>query len=241
MPTISVLDSAGAAQLLQTPNGNGQALMAASRPVVLASDQSAVSVTLQAGAAIVGKAGIDQTTPGTTNNVTLSGITGVAVITSTQAADAKTAANTGLITAAYGMVFNGTTWDRQRGDTSGSVTQPFALASARWNYAAPAGGIVNSTAAVTIAAAAGAGVRNYLDSIQIDSDTLGAATEFAIRDGAAGTVLWRGKLGTAAQYGRSHTFADPLKGTANTLMEIVTLTASVTGGVFFNGQGHTAA
>lgn len=39
MPTISVLDAAGAAQNLEKPNGNGQATMANSRPVVIASDQ----------------------------------------------------------------------------------------------------------------------------------------------------------------------------------------------------------
>lgn len=49
----------------------GQAAMAASVPVVLASNQSSIPVaaTLQAGAAIIGKVAIDQTTPGTTNGV----------------------------------------------------------------------------------------------------------------------------------------------------------------------------
>jgi uncharacterized integral membrane protein len=64
----------------------GQAAMAASAPVVIASNQSAIPVTgtfwqatqpvsiatapvLVAGSAIIGKVGIDQTTPGTTNAV----------------------------------------------------------------------------------------------------------------------------------------------------------------------------
>lgn len=49
----------------------GQKLMAASSPVVLASDQSSIPVaaTIQAGTAIIGKVSIDQTTPGTTNGV----------------------------------------------------------------------------------------------------------------------------------------------------------------------------
>jgi hypothetical protein len=75
---------------------NGQALMAASIPVVIASNQGALPVTgtffqatqpvsltvlpsLVAGSSIVGKFGIDQTTPGTTNNFTLSTPVGVAI------------------------------------------------------------------------------------------------------------------------------------------------------------------
>jgi hypothetical protein len=52
-------------------NTQGQKAMAASTPVVLASDQSSIpaAATLQAGSAVVGKVGIDQTTPGTTNGV----------------------------------------------------------------------------------------------------------------------------------------------------------------------------
>jgi len=36
-------------------------------------------------------------------------------------------------------------------------------------------------------------------------------------------------------------FPVPLKGTANTLMEVVTLTASGAGAVYVNAQGFTAA
>ena len=45
----------------------GQQLMAASVPVVIASNQPSLGVTLGVGSAIAGKFGIDQTTPGTTN------------------------------------------------------------------------------------------------------------------------------------------------------------------------------
>lgn len=141
----------------------------------------------------------------------------------------------------YSQVFNGTTWDRARGDVNGAVVQP-ALSANYWSFAAATGGIVNTTTAVTIKAAAGASVRNYLCSVQIAHDTLGAATELAIRDGAAGTVLWRGKLQTTLQDASPDTinFYPCLRGTANTLMEAVTLTA-VTGGVFVNAQGYTGS
>lgn len=107
-----------------------------------------------------------------------------------------------------------------------------------WTYAAAASGIVNTTTAVTIKAAAGSGVRNYITAFQISSEALGTATEFAIRDGAGGTVLWRTKIGTGGLTGgREFVLPTPLAGTANTLLEVVTLTASGTGAVYFNAQG----
>jgi len=110
-----------------------------------------------------------------------------------------------------------------------------------WVYAAASGGITNTTTAVTLVAAQAAGVRNYLTSLQLSSDALGAATEIAIRDGAGGTVLWRGKIGIAGIAGVSNIqFSDPLKSTAATLLEVVTLSASVTGGVYVNAQGYIA-
>ncbi len=110
-----------------------------------------------------------------------------------------------------------------------------------WQYAAASGGIVNTTTAVTLVAAQAAGIRNYLTNLQLSSDALGAATEIAIRDGAGGTVLWRGKIGTAGIAGVSTIqFSDPLKSTAATLLEVVTLSASVTGGVYVNAQGYIA-
>jgi hypothetical protein len=111
--------------------------------------------------------------------------------------------------------------------------------SGQWSYAAAASGITNTTTAVTIAAAT-AGVRNIVNSVQMSSDALGAATEVAIRNGAAGPVLWRTKIGTSGLLGGLNiSFAQPIKGSVNTLLEVVTLTASITGGVYFNAQGTT--
>jgi hypothetical protein len=109
-----------------------------------------------------------------------------------------------------------------------------------WRYVAGASGIVNTTTAVTIKTAAGAGLRNYITGIQISSTALGTATEVAIRDGAAGTVIWRINLTTAALVPTGFEFATPLVGTANTLLEVVTLTASGTGSVYVNAQGFAA-
>lgn len=107
-----------------------------------------------------------------------------------------------------------------------------------WTYAAAANGIVNTTTAVTFKTAAGSGVRNYITAIQVSSEVLGTATEVAVRDGAGGTVLWRTKISTAGLLaGMQIVFPNPLASTANTLLEVVTLTASGTGAVYFNAQG----
>ena len=121
------------------------------------------------------------------------------------------------------------------------ITRLNSIPENEWVYAAASGGITNTTTAATLVAAQAAGVRNYLTSLQLSSDALGAATEIAIRDGAGGTVLWRGKIGTAGIAGViTIQFSDPLKSTAATLLEVVTLSASVTGSVYVNAQGYIA-
>lgn len=136
------------------------------------------------------------------------------------------------------FVSNGTDNVVARGDANGTVTQPYALADTHWSYAAAAGGISNTTTAVTIKASAGGALKNCITAIQISAGTLGAATEVAIRDGAGGTVLWRGFLPTGGGQ-IDVTFPTPLVGTAATLLEAVTLSATVTGGVYVNVQGFT--
>lgn len=133
---------------------------------------------------------------------------------------------------------DGTNWNRQRGDLNAASVQP-ALSASFWSYPAATGGISNTTTAVTVKAAAGAGVRNYIEAIDLSWDALANATEFAIRDGAAGTVLWRCKLPSAVAGNRYVKLGTALKGTANTLVEVVTLTASGAGAVFANLQGWT--
>lgn len=115
------------------------------------------------------------------------------------------------------------------------VTIPDTLTGS-WSYAAPSGGVVNSTTAVTLAAAV-AGVRNMVNSLQISTDALGVASEIVIRDGSAGTVIYRAKLGTTALSNAAQRFNPPLRGSTGNLLEYALTVASVTGGVFVNAQG----
>lgn len=121
------------------------------------------------------------------------------------------------------------------------IQKPYGSAENDWQYAAAASGIVNTTTAVIIKAAGAAGIRNYITGITLMADALGAATELVIRDGAAGTVLFRIRIPTTGLVTNQINFPTPLKGTAATLLEIATLTASVTGSVYVNAQGYQSA
>jgi hypothetical protein len=120
------------------------------------------------------------------------------------------------------------------------IVKPYAIPESDWQYAAAAAGILNTVTAVTFKTAAGAGIRNYITGFDIQWEALTTATEIAIRDGASGTVIWRGKIPAGAAGNRDITLLTPLKGTANTLLEVVTLTASVAGAVYFNARGYIA-
>ncbi len=120
------------------------------------------------------------------------------------------------------------------------IIKPYETAENDWQYAAASGGILNTITAVTFKAATGtANIRNYITSIQIQTEVLTTATELAIRDGAAGTVIWRIKLGAGAVFAANFEFNTPLRGSGNTLLEVVTLTATTAGAVYFNAQGYT--
>ena len=145
------------------------------------------------------------------------------------------------LTAAYTAVATGDTADLISTLTGALITRPWSIPELAWSYAPPSGGIVNSTVAATIKAAAAAGLKNYLVSLTVKvTGTVGAASEVAVRDGAAGTVLWRDKLAVTSEV-LNVRFDPPLAGTAATLMEVVTLSAmGASSAVFFNCQGFVA-
>ena len=122
--------------------------------------------------------------------------------------------------------------------SAGQVIQkPFGSAENDWQYAAAASGIVSTTTAVTIKAAGAASIRNYITAITIMAEVLTTATELVIRDGAAGTVIFRTKIPTTGLPTTNIEFPTPLKGTAATLLEVATLTATA-GAVYVNARGY---
>lgn len=123
--------------------------------------------------------------------------------------------------------------------TRALLMRPFESRANSWVYAAASGGISNTTTAVTILAA-DATRRICITSLDLSWSTLGAGTEVVIRDGAGGSVLWRGYLDTVAGRFAPPPFETPVCGTANTLMEVATISA-VTGAVYFNARGFYAA
>jgi hypothetical protein len=139
------------------------------------------------------------------------------------------------MTADYTSVASGDTADLLCTLNGKQVIQPYAIPENTWSYAAASGGITNTTG-VTAKAAAGAGVRNYITGLDVENGHATVSTEVVIRDGAAGTVIWRG-WAQAAGGGVSRKFDPPLKGTANTLVEIANITTG--SATYFNLTGYT--
>ena len=136
----------------------------------------------------------------------------------------------------FNMVFNGTTWDRYPGDAN-SISVSYGKSSTFWTYTPPTGGLLNTTTAVTVLGAQGAGVRAYVTGGECMAEALGAATELVLLDGA--TPIFRMKIGTNGWNPVNFAFTTPLRGTANTALTMQTLTASVTGAVYCNWEGYT--
>ena len=213
------------------------------------------TVNVNASGRVYTSATVDAALPAGTNNigdvdvltlpnVTLAAGTNTNEVVGDAAHDAAIAGNPlriagRALTADYTAVAAGDTADLITTLLGKLVTIPYANPNQSWNYAAPAGGLV-STTAVTIKAAAGAGIRNYITHIDCVNSHATISTELMILDGAAGTVLWRGWL-QAAGGGYSINFDPPLRGTANTLLEIDEVTATGTAGVLFNATGFVAA
>lgn len=126
---------------------------------------------------------------------------------------------------------------------NGLAVQPYGFSATFWSYTSGTSPILsNTTTAVTIKAAAGASVINYIDSCQIGSTALGASVPLALRDGAGGTVKFAVRAPTAGWLTPwTVNFQPPLKGTANTLWEVVTTTADTSGTYDVNCQGHTGS
>lgn len=138
------------------------------------------------------------------------------------------------LSAAYTTVATGDTTDLITTLQGVLISRPWQIPELEWSYTAAAGGIVNTTD-VVLAAAAGAGLRRYLTSLQIKG-TNGVATEIVVKDGA--TIIWRGHVSANMLDMNVITFSNPLRTTANAALNVACITTGAA--VYVNAQGYTA-
>lgn len=98
--------------------------------------------------------------------------------------------------------------------------------------------ITNSTTPVQMKGAAGAGIKNYIDSCQVSSNALGGTNVMNVQDGSGGTALYPIQLQTTAQPITALNIG-VIGGTANTGIYVAT-TNAVTGASTLNCQGFMA-
>jgi len=105
-----------------------------------------------------------------------------------------------------------------------------------WSYAAASGGIVD-TSDVTLAAAPGALLANYLSAMQITNKDASVSTEVVIKSGS--TVLWRGWAPAVSVGGTVNVvFPRPLVAAGNTALTAACITTSTE--CYLNAQGFVA-
>ena len=188
------------------------------------------------------------TTAGTTNvllnSVTRLGgrglfITGTSQVQGATAHDGVAAGNpvrmgARAVTSNYTAVASGDVADAVCTVVGARIIKPYSIPEADWQYAAGAGGIINTTD-VAARAAQAAGIRNYVTGIQV-RNTNAVSTEFVIKDGA--TVIWRTQLPASMSGSQCVTFVTPLRGAAATAINIACITTGAA--VYVNLQGYSA-
>lgn len=138
------------------------------------------------------------------------------------------------LSAAYTTVATGDTADLMTTLQGVLTVRPYTIPELEWSYAAAAGGYTG-TADLALSAAAGAGLRRYIKSLQIQN-TAATATEVVLKDGA--TIIWRGYLAASASALLDIDFSCPLKTSANAALNFAAITAGST--IYINAQGYTA-
>ena len=118
--------------------------------------------------------------------------------------------------------------------SDGSLTNE--PATTPWAYAAASGGITGTTP-VTLAAAAGAGLANYMTGLQIHNKHATVATEVTISDTISGNVLARFYAPAAMTGPMGITFPTAIASGPNSAL---TATCVTTGSAtYVNAQGYT--
>ena len=138
------------------------------------------------------------------------------------------------LTAAYTSVASGDIADLVATLQGVQVTRPWQIPELEWSYASAAGGIVNTTD-VVLSAAAGAGLRRYITTLQLKNTSV-VATEVVLKDGS--TSIWRGHVSASMTGSEEIVFSNPLRTTANAALNVACITTAAA--VYVNAQGFTA-
>jgi hypothetical protein len=193
---------------------------------------AAVQGSIATGNNVIGKVGIDQTTPGTTNLVAIVGKTapGVDASTTNPVVTGAVARTVNVSTKGTGQVV---------ADVATAVgvrvTKPYSIPELEWKYAGVTGGITD-TSTVALSAAGASGIKNYLTALQY-LNASAVASEIVVLDGAS-TVIWRGYAPALMTQEASITFPSPLGGTAATAMNVAMVTTGTATRV--SAQGYQA-
>ncbi|MGE0290284.1 MAG: hypothetical protein AB7P16_28715 [Bradyrhizobium sp.] len=139
------------------------------------------------------------------------------------------------LTADYAAVASGDVADLKTTLVGALVTKPYAIPELDWGYAAASGGITD-TSDVEIKAAAGAGLRNFMTSIDVINTHASVDTEVVVKDGS--TVIYRAKFKALGVGARNILFASPLKSTANTALNVACITTGSE--TYVNARGYVA-
>jgi hypothetical protein len=202
---------------------------------------------LVAGTAVVGKVGIDQTTPGTTNLVALAAnqSVNVAQIAGTTAATGSGAMTAGtqrvaMATDSPGVIAVGTAGTAS---TNVVTTQGIAAMTPLTTQLAETGNLVSGcistamtgTTSTSLVAAPGASLRNYITQITVSNSHATVGTDVAIQDGSGGTTFY--VIPAAAVYGGAAiSFPTPLRQpTTNTALYCVNVTTGASTKVSASG------
>ena len=121
-----------------------------------------------------------------------------------------------------------------RADSSGNLGGG-SQSNRPWSYAAASGGITN-TSDVALAAAAGAGISNYLETLHVSNAHATTSTEVVVKDGS--TVIWRGYARAANANEILVRFSPPLYGTPNTALNAACITNTTA--TYVNASGFRA-
>lgn len=210
---------------------------------------TAISNALPSGSNLIGKAGIDQSTPGTTNAVAVAQIGSTTVVTGGVAGTLGVGGNVATNVAIGTNPINNGAQAVSAENTAVTTTRMVQLVADLVGklivlpYANPENFVNGTTGAITdgtttsIIASAGASTRNYVTSVLVTNSHATQGTFVKITDGAS-TILYEGYAAPLGG-GFSASFPVPLRGSAATAVNAICVTSGAN--VIVSAAGYKGA